>query len=109
MWNYYGGIDGRLMKKILLVLSCLTCLLGCNAKSDKKYSSVKMYRGVSYSFDEQLKCYITYDDYATGKIYSWYVYLKDFYADNYDDLHKLYVCTRTSDNVKEYILIMGVL
>ena len=69
MWNYYGGIISRLMKKLLLVLSCLTCLLGCNTKSDKKYSSVKMYRGVSYYFDAQLKCSITYEDYVTGKGY----------------------------------------
>ena len=98
------------MKKILLVLSCLTALMGCGKTEtsvNKKYVKVDRYENVEYSFDYQLMCHISKWEYGEGTK-EWVVYLTEFYVDEYNNSHTFYICTK-HNNSKDYILIRGAL
>lgn len=108
-----------MLKKVLLVGACLLALCGCehkikdNSNQKGKYNKVVSYYGVSYHFDEQMRCHVTYEVYEGDDEHgyehiedlNWVVYLKGYYYDHTCYEHTFFVCA--TDTTYDYYLIAG--
>ena len=106
------------MKKLGLVLLPLLLLSGCkkvdNSKSNivesGKYSKIYTYTNVSYSFDSQLRCCVSYlrfnEDNTIKEQKEWCVYLDGFYVINSISFDTFYVCVSTYEN-DYYLIVKG--
>ena len=109
------------MKKIISIILIGLCLCACNKKNDykvvekSKYESVKIYNNVSYSFDREMRCCVSYTHYkeddesvcAVDYVKEWCVYLTGFYYTQYIDSYSnvFYECKLNNTNNYDYYLL----